>query len=125
LFRRSEAEASGNAPIELPRSTSVRLSSEPPRTRSVRQSGFCSKKVRISTKRYRFEGRERYQILIGFTRSNLALSALKSNYIINYIHKIMARRKLEDKNIRKLTKLGKQSIAVTIPIEFALIYSHL
>jgi len=37
----------------------------------------------------------------------------------------MARRKLEDKNIRKLTKLGKQSIAVTIPIEFALIYSHL
>jgi len=30
----------------------------------------------------------------------------------------MARRKLEDKNTRKLTKLGKQSIAVTIPIEF-------
>ena len=53
LVRRSEAEASGNAPIELPRSTSVRLSSEPPCTRSVRQSGFCSKKVRISTKRYR------------------------------------------------------------------------
>ena len=53
LVRRSEAEASGNAPIELPRSTSVRFSSEPPRTRSVRQSGFCSKKVRISTKRYR------------------------------------------------------------------------
>ena len=53
LVRRSEAEASGNAPTELPRSPSVRLSSEPPRTRSVRQSGFCSKKVRISTKRYR------------------------------------------------------------------------
>jgi hypothetical protein len=53
LFRRSGAEASGNAPIELPRSPSVRLSLEPPRTRSVRQSGFCSKKVRISTKRYR------------------------------------------------------------------------
>jgi hypothetical protein len=49
----NSAEASGNAPIELPRSPSVRLSSEPPRTRSVRQSGFCSKKVRISTKRYR------------------------------------------------------------------------
>ncbi|MFA5993891.1 MAG: AbrB/MazE/SpoVT family DNA-binding domain-containing protein [Parcubacteria group bacterium] len=29
----------------------------------------------------------------------------------------MATRKLEDKNIRKLTKVGKQSIAVTIPIE--------
>jgi len=29
----------------------------------------------------------------------------------------MARRKLEDKNIRKLTKVGKQSIAVTLPIE--------
>ena len=53
LFRRSGAEASGNAPIELPRSTSVKLSSEPPRTQSVHQSGFCSKKVRISTKRYR------------------------------------------------------------------------
>jgi len=49
----NSAEASGNAPIELPRSTSVKLSSEPPRTRSVRQSGFCSKKVRISTKRLR------------------------------------------------------------------------
>jgi len=53
LVCRSGAEASGNAPIELPRSPSVRLSSEPPRTQSVRQSGFCSKKVRISTKRYR------------------------------------------------------------------------
>ncbi len=29
----------------------------------------------------------------------------------------MARRKLEDKNIRKLTKVGRQSIAVTLPIE--------
>ena len=53
LVRRSIAEASGNAPIELPHSPSVRLSSEPPRTLRVRQSGFCSKKVRISTKRYR------------------------------------------------------------------------
>ena len=53
LVRRSEAEASGNAPVELPRSPSVKLGSEPPRTQSVRQSGFCSKKVRISTKRYR------------------------------------------------------------------------
>ncbi len=26
-------------------------------------------------------------------------------------------RKLEDQNVRKLTKVGKQSIAVTIPIE--------
>lgn len=29
----------------------------------------------------------------------------------------MARRKLEDKNVRKLTKLGGKSIAVTIPID--------
>jgi len=29
----------------------------------------------------------------------------------------MPRRKLEDKSIRKLTKLGGKSIAVTIPIE--------
>ncbi len=29
----------------------------------------------------------------------------------------MARRKLEDRNIRKLTKLGARSISVTIPIE--------
>ena len=53
LVRRSEAEASGNAPTELPRSTSVKLSSKPPRAPRVRQPGFCSKKVRISTKRYR------------------------------------------------------------------------
>ncbi len=32
---------------------SVRFSSELPRAPRVRQSGFCSKKVRISTKRYR------------------------------------------------------------------------
>ena len=59
LVRRSEAEARGNAPIELPRSTSVKLSSEPPRTRRVISRGGVyppwedSKKVRISTKRYR------------------------------------------------------------------------
>ncbi|MDR3558872.1 MAG: hypothetical protein P4L62_04190 [Candidatus Pacebacteria bacterium] len=29
----------------------------------------------------------------------------------------MPTRKLEDKNIRKLTKVGQRSIAVTIPIE--------
>jgi antitoxin component of MazEF toxin-antitoxin module len=29
----------------------------------------------------------------------------------------MPTRKLEDRSIRKLTKVGKQSIAVTIPIE--------
>jgi len=29
----------------------------------------------------------------------------------------MARRRLEKKNIRKLTKLGGKSIAVTIPID--------
>ena len=30
----------------------------------------------------------------------------------------MARRKLENKNIRKLTKLGEGSVAVTLPIDF-------
>jgi len=50
LVRRSEAEASGNAPIELPRSTSVKLSSEPPRARRVISRGSVQKKVRISTK---------------------------------------------------------------------------
>jgi len=29
----------------------------------------------------------------------------------------MARQKLEERNIRKLTKIGRQSIAVTLPIE--------
>lgn len=29
----------------------------------------------------------------------------------------MARRKLADKNIRKLTKVGKKSIAVILPID--------
>jgi len=53
LVRRSEAEASGNAPTELSRSTSVKLSSEPPRARRVISRGSVSKKVRISTKRYR------------------------------------------------------------------------
>jgi len=29
----------------------------------------------------------------------------------------MGRRKLKDKNIRKLTKLAKKSLAVTLPVE--------
>jgi hypothetical protein len=29
----------------------------------------------------------------------------------------MGRRKLEDNNIRKLTKVGKKSLGITIPIE--------
>jgi len=29
----------------------------------------------------------------------------------------MARRKLQEKNIRKLTRVGRSSLAVTIPIE--------
>lgn len=31
----------------------------------------------------------------------------------------MARRKLEDKNVRKLTRLGGKSLGLTIPIEIA------
>ena len=31
----------------------------------------------------------------------------------------MARRKLEDKNIRKLTRIGNKSIGLTLPIEIA------
>ena len=51
LVRRSGAEASGNAPIELPRSTSVRLSLEPPRTRSVCVSrGSVQKKLEFQPK---------------------------------------------------------------------------
>ncbi len=44
MVRRSGAEASGNAPTELPRSTSVRLSSEPPRARRVISRGSVQKK---------------------------------------------------------------------------------
>ncbi len=29
----------------------------------------------------------------------------------------MARRKLENKNVRKLTRMGKKSIGLTLPIE--------
>jgi len=53
LVRRSTAEASGNAPTELPPYRSVRGSSEPPRARCVISQGSVQKKVRISTKRYR------------------------------------------------------------------------
>ncbi len=45
LVRRSEAEASGNAPTELPHYWSVKESSEPPRARRVRQSRFYSNKA--------------------------------------------------------------------------------
>jgi len=44
LVRRRGAEASGNAPIELPRSTSVKLSSEPPRARRVISRGSVQNK---------------------------------------------------------------------------------
>jgi len=50
LVRRSEAEASGNAPIRLPRSTSVKLSSEPPRTRRVISRGSVQKKLEFQPK---------------------------------------------------------------------------
>lgn len=30
----------------------------------------------------------------------------------------MPRRKLEDKNIRKLSRIGNRSLGVTIPVEF-------
>ena len=48
--RRSGAEASGNAPIELPRSTSVKLSSEPPRARRVISRGSVQKKLEFQPK---------------------------------------------------------------------------
>jgi hypothetical protein len=42
----------------------------------------------------------------------------KRNYVINYvIIKNMANKKAEEANIRKLTKVGMKSIAVTLPIE--------
>ena len=40
------------------RGESIRFYSEPPRAPCVRQSGFCSKKVRILSKRYRQLGNE-------------------------------------------------------------------
>lgn len=40
------------------------------------------------------------------------------NYVICYVIKQnMARKRLENRNIRKLTKIGGASYAVTIPIE--------
>jgi len=50
LVRRSEAEASGNAPTELSRSTSVKLSSEPPRARRVISRGSVQKKLEFQPK---------------------------------------------------------------------------
>jgi hypothetical protein len=50
LVCRSEAEASGNAPTELPRSTSVKLSSEPPRARRVISRGSVQKKLEFQPK---------------------------------------------------------------------------
>ena len=50
---RSGAEASGNAPIELPVYSERKISFRATMRSARDQSGFCSKKVRISTKRYR------------------------------------------------------------------------
>jgi len=50
LVRRSKAETSGNTPTELPRSTSVKLSSEPPRTRRVISRGSVQKKLEFQPK---------------------------------------------------------------------------
>lgn len=45
--------------------------------------------------------------------------------IINYCYddnigltKFMSKRRIEDKNIRKLTRIGSSSLGVTIPVEF-------
>ncbi|MDF1498729.1 MAG: hypothetical protein P1P85_05275 [Patescibacteria group bacterium] len=55
LVCRSFAAASGNAPTELPIFSECKIPLRAT-TRSARgQSGFCSKKVRISTKRDRQE----------------------------------------------------------------------
>jgi hypothetical protein len=85
-IRQLAEEAGGNAPTELPvfseRTISLRAT-----TRSARgQSGFCSKKVRISTKRYRkfnqkvtlpfqFEGSPRIRGAPGECPANPSLSA--------------------------------------------------
>ena len=50
LVRRSGAEARGNAPIELPRSPSVRESSEPPRAPRVISRGSVQKKLEFQPK---------------------------------------------------------------------------
>ena len=42
----------------------------------------------------------------------------KINYVIKYVISfIMRRRSLKEKNIRKLTRLGRSSLGITIPIE--------
>jgi len=50
LVRRSEAEAGGNAPIELPRSTSVRLGLEPPRAPRVVSQCSVQKRLEFQPK---------------------------------------------------------------------------
>ncbi|MAZ67150.1 hypothetical protein CL652_00005, partial [bacterium] len=50
LVRRSVAEASGNAPIELPRSPSVRFSSEPSRAPRVISRDSVQKKLEFQPK---------------------------------------------------------------------------
>ena len=50
MIRRSKAEASGNAPIELPLYRSVRESSEPPRAPRVISRGSVQKKLEFQPK---------------------------------------------------------------------------
>lgn len=42
-----------------------------------------------------------------------------SNHLLTYVSKFIYNnmRKIQEQNVRKLTKVGRQSIAVTIPIE--------
>jgi hypothetical protein len=53
LVCRSKAEASGNAPTELPVFSERKISFRATTRSASGQSGFCSKKVRISSKQYR------------------------------------------------------------------------
>jgi len=45
------------------------------------------------------------------------LSLRNKNKYLNTYLKYMSVRKMEEKNIRKLTKVGRTSLAVTLPIE--------
>jgi len=47
------------------------------------------------------------------------MSDNKGRYLNTYLNKyFMARRKLENKNIRKISRIGNRSLGVTIPVDF-------
>jgi len=62
------------------------------------------------------EMRKRLFLLLGLLGRRIKIRNSVINSVINLLKK-MPRRKLEDNNIRKLTKSGNGSIGLTLPIE--------